>query len=752
MSVARETRFAVVLNGGVSLAVWMGGVTHELDRLRLASQGPEVRPPDEAEGAVHDAWSEILVRASRKAVVDTVAGTSAGGLNGTLLAAAVAGGRELPDMRRTWSELASLEPGRLLRAGGGPVGSLLDGEFLHERIEDLLGQIADRKPVADPADCTLLVTSTALDPDPVPIRLEGRARASVVDSRRVYRFHRRTDDRGLVTDDFAESRPWVALASRASASFPMAFGPVWESNALRGFRESSTAESRSSWLMDGGVLDNAPFEPLLRALRARAVGAPFDRVVLYVTPSPGTAGTSGTLGRNPTPTQVLGRVLSADREPDQRLDQQQLRESFERMGFSRAAPHEPVVRLMRSPDPFMETSDAMLAADQWFETYRLARTEAVERRLTALGSDVAFSAPQPTELVPEDLTSVPAQLPVGEEVWGWGLKTAERLFRWWGRALVEWSKDSTPLVTADAFNRVERSQRMVARLVEDLDAHMRRDLGRTPRARAQRLNAFYAAGADRELRRAVAATAEALVRLPLADGMDADTLINFTLAVEVVSSVLTRAEGSDEDMPRFRYRQVTPAAESIIDIGEVAGSPDWLDRKLYGQRWAHFGAFASEGGRRADWLWGRLDAASALSDYLLEGFDEAEAYALRTQLAMAILLAEGTSPDGLRDMAATACETEPEDLLLDMDPVARRDAARLLWANATGMVRDIGEGDARSVGPAQALRAFADPTWTRHDLPPGSTLRARFVARLIRWYGAPARWFVRRRIRKALEI
>lgn len=27
---ATETRFALVLNGGVSLAVWMGGVTHEL--------------------------------------------------------------------------------------------------------------------------------------------------------------------------------------------------------------------------------------------------------------------------------------------------------------------------------------------------------------------------------------------------------------------------------------------------------------------------------------------------------------------------------------------------------------------------------------------------------------------------------------------------------------------------------------------------------------------------------------------------
>ena len=33
---AEEVRFAVVLNGGVSLAVWMGGVVLELDRLTKA--------------------------------------------------------------------------------------------------------------------------------------------------------------------------------------------------------------------------------------------------------------------------------------------------------------------------------------------------------------------------------------------------------------------------------------------------------------------------------------------------------------------------------------------------------------------------------------------------------------------------------------------------------------------------------------------------------------------------------------------
>ena len=36
----QDIRFAVVLNGGVSLAVWMGGATHELNVLTWASEVP----------------------------------------------------------------------------------------------------------------------------------------------------------------------------------------------------------------------------------------------------------------------------------------------------------------------------------------------------------------------------------------------------------------------------------------------------------------------------------------------------------------------------------------------------------------------------------------------------------------------------------------------------------------------------------------------------------------------------------------
>ena len=89
-----ELRMALVLNGGVSLAVWMGGVVHELDLLRRASAG-ELDPaqrPRAYDRDVFDRWGALSRSGGRErtVVVNVIAGTSAGGLNGALLATAVA--------------------------------------------------------------------------------------------------------------------------------------------------------------------------------------------------------------------------------------------------------------------------------------------------------------------------------------------------------------------------------------------------------------------------------------------------------------------------------------------------------------------------------------------------------------------------------------------------------------------------------------------------------------------------------------
>jgi predicted acylesterase/phospholipase RssA len=89
MGVPEEIRFAVVLNGGVSLAVWMGGVVREIDRV-TKPKGP---------------YRRLLELLDVTARADVIAGTSAGGINGAALALSQANEKaDVAVMRDVWSE------------------------------------------------------------------------------------------------------------------------------------------------------------------------------------------------------------------------------------------------------------------------------------------------------------------------------------------------------------------------------------------------------------------------------------------------------------------------------------------------------------------------------------------------------------------------------------------------------------------------------------------------------------------------
>ena len=100
-----ELRLALVMNGGVSLAVWMGGVTNEFDRARC----------DGRLNKSHGLYAQMLEVFRSTIRIDVIAGTSAGGLNGALLGAAVATRQAATGIRDIWLELGSFD--RLLRSG-----------------------------------------------------------------------------------------------------------------------------------------------------------------------------------------------------------------------------------------------------------------------------------------------------------------------------------------------------------------------------------------------------------------------------------------------------------------------------------------------------------------------------------------------------------------------------------------------------------------------------------------------------------
>ena len=86
MNVQRELRLALGMRGGVSLAVWSGGACAEIDELRRST------PPDG-----DPFWSGLVEACGySNVVVDVLAGTSAGGLNGVLFAGAIRHGCHAP--------------------------------------------------------------------------------------------------------------------------------------------------------------------------------------------------------------------------------------------------------------------------------------------------------------------------------------------------------------------------------------------------------------------------------------------------------------------------------------------------------------------------------------------------------------------------------------------------------------------------------------------------------------------------------
>ena len=111
----RELRLAIVLYGGASLAIYMHGTTKELQRLvkasALADRGVPATTPSER------VYGELLAELARRdpagvrtrVVVDVVAGTSAGGINGVYLSKAIAHNRSQDSLRDLWLERGDIK-------------------------------------------------------------------------------------------------------------------------------------------------------------------------------------------------------------------------------------------------------------------------------------------------------------------------------------------------------------------------------------------------------------------------------------------------------------------------------------------------------------------------------------------------------------------------------------------------------------------------------------------------------------------
>jgi patatin-related protein len=347
----KELRLALICYGGVSLAVYMHGVTKEVWRLAAASRSFH---SGEAPQSAHAAsWHALLNRIAAdqsirlRILPDIIAGASAGGINGVFLAQAIATGQSLEPLTDLWLDNADVD--RLLdpdarpfsrftkfwampfvwymarRKGGairrtvskdaraevtGKLSRLIRARWLappfggagfSSMLLDAFDAMAALPkgprllPAGQPLD--LFVTVTDFTGHPSQLKLNSPPVVEETEHRITISFVQKADSK---LADSAE----LVFAARATASFPGAFPPfnvaeldgvltargrAWDGRIdfLSRILPGRETNATQTVLIDGSVLANAPFRPAIEALRNRPARREVDRRFVYIDPKPG---------------------------------------------------------------------------------------------------------------------------------------------------------------------------------------------------------------------------------------------------------------------------------------------------------------------------------------------------------------------------------------------------------------------------------------------------------------------------------
>jgi patatin-related protein len=271
----QEVRFAVVMYGGVSLAIYINGVVQEL--LHLVRATAPAQPPTLTEVPAHALVAQGDLVASEpvyrrlgqllehrrrvegeaaradapgpdepirtRFIVDIVTGSSAGGINGIFLAKALANGSPLEQLKALW--FAEGDISKLIADDASYVGtklkrkspdSLLNSRRMYEKLlfafDGMDGAAAKgttddgRSRLVDELD--LWITATDLRGLALPLDLYDRV---VFEPRFKNVFHFGyanpfADGDDVHNDLVGENNPMLAFVARATSSFPFAFDPM----------------------------------------------------------------------------------------------------------------------------------------------------------------------------------------------------------------------------------------------------------------------------------------------------------------------------------------------------------------------------------------------------------------------------------------------------------------------------------------------------------------------------------------------
>lgn len=355
---SKELRIAIVCYGGSSLAIYMHGVTKELNRLTkgsalLASAEADVgsgSPSEQVYAELLEELTQLDKGVRTRVVVDVIAGTSAGGINGICLAKALAHNRSQDELRTLWFDHGNIDgllnapawlKGRVAKFAWVAARALkhepLKGDVMAKWVYDAFSNMDAQQP--QPAELpSLLPDGHKLELFVTVTDFAGYARQvpftdpnPITDSRHrhVLAFRYGGDDG---RDDFGgrDANGPLTFAARTTSCIPGVFPPVsfrdfqtwlgkrhvdFDRLRERFFRLYELAEFRPerTWFVDGGVLDNKPFGPAIEAIRERPAGVEVDRRLLYLEPDPGDPQESRQQPRPSTLTAAIGGLTGLPR-------------------------------------------------------------------------------------------------------------------------------------------------------------------------------------------------------------------------------------------------------------------------------------------------------------------------------------------------------------------------------------------------------------------------------------------------------
>ncbi|MEP7112579.1 MAG: DUF3376 domain-containing protein, partial [Ilumatobacteraceae bacterium] len=641
----RELRLALSMNGGVSLAVWIGGAVSEIDCLRRGD----------------GFWGDLLEGCGfqRNALVDVMTGASAGGLNAVLMAQAIRSHTPFDTFLPLWQNHADIDS--LLK---GPrhatrydKRAVLKGEYFRRSLWEALNQPVSPHPLEQ--NLAIFASATLVRPNPVEFKdVPG---APIAETRSDAYFHvarRGSSARGLdafePADRVVGNVDALALVGRATSSLPGLFEPVEFDRNTFGSRlvGAFTQQRNKVEVMDGGVVDNVPISRAIRAIANSPAELRVRRVLLYLHPDPGVRHTA-TAAADPRTALNVVQSFFGKRKETIREDIELLRLHNDAVDRRREEA-EALLRSFAGPGYEIDTN----------ERAELARSISSAMLLRAAidpPSELTWHAPNVARLVPLiDGAGDPSKAELAEDI----------------RTTVS----GPEVLVAVAARRIALGlQRLIASITavdpeihfEDAQVQIYEMLLLCDVITSYQLARFLGHGTGTAATTRLTCSRDELEQILIGDEVDVETwkaLASWDLTAVTPCphgrhlgdhlDVLTTAIIDDLPTPpdevhgpaadvlrNLKAGTVTPsdldlallplAAESIasdqpIEFVRVAGdvsSPASLafaqhatrgQPKIAGLQLHHLGAFFDRDWRTNDWWWGRLDSVRALLDVVLD--------------------------------------------------------------------------------------------------------------------------------------